>query len=41
MRRRCRNDNISDEEYECEENRDRLEGDMDHERKRMKSVEMI
>ena len=41
MRRSYRNDNIGDEVYECEENRERLEGDMDHEMKRMKTRGMI
>ena len=37
-RRRCRNDNISDEEYDCEENGDRLRGDMNYEMKQMKNM---
>ena len=38
MRRRCRNDKVSDEEYGCEENGDRLGGDMSYELKKMISV---
>ena len=40
-RRKCRNDNISDEEYNCEENGDRLGGDMIYEMKKMKSITTI
>ena len=38
MRRRCRKDNVSDEEYDCKENGDRLGGDMSYESKKMISI---
>ena len=38
MRKSFRNDKFSDEEYDCEENGDRLEGDMNYELKNMMSI---
>ena len=37
MRKRCRSDKFSDEEYDCEKNGDRLGDDISYEMKKMMS----